>query len=252
MQKPLIYEQSNEIVILAEALKLKSFTNFSSIIDPQDSFEANLTKLLITELKRKHEGRNARLTKYAGFPFIKTKGTFVHNESTYPKFTKNDLIWAFSCDFIKEHQGVVAIGPTGHGKTHLSIAVGNEAISMGYRVLFKKADDLLMEMSAAKAKQNLLDLNAQLMKTDLLIIDELGFSSYDSDEESLLFKVISDRYEKKSTFITTTYPFSKWNSFIKKETMLPALIDRLIHHSKILNMDGPIDYRYTHALSRKS
>jgi len=145
----------------------------------------------------------------------------------------------------------VAIGPAGHGKTHTAIAVGYEAIKHGYSVRFKRAFDLVNEMSEAKSEKSLTRYIKTLNKCQLLILDEIGFLPFDSTASGLLFQIISARYETASTFYSTNYEFSKWPQFMDDEEMVKAIVSRIAHQAIILNMNGPHAWRLDHARSRK-
>jgi DNA replication protein DnaC len=132
----------------------------------------------------------------------------------------------------------VLIGNPGRGKTHIAIALGIKACLQGYRVLFKNASTLSTELTEARDNYQLGRLERQLAKTDLLILDELSYLSFNKFESDLLFKVISDRSERTSTIVTTNLPFSKWTDLFENTTMVAALVDRLTYRSHVLDMNG--------------
>ena len=136
------------------------------------------------------------------------------------------------------------------GKTHVALAVGYEAIKRGYSVRFKRAIDLVTEMSEAKSEKALTSYKNTLNRCKLLLLDEIGFLPYDSTATSFLFQIISARYETGSTFYTTNYPFSKWSKFIKETDVVLPLVSRIAHQSIVLNMNSPLTWRLEHARSR--
>lgn len=181
-----------------------------------------------------------RLAK-AAFPFEKTLDEFQMdrlNSSISPSFI-NELA---SCDFIKKHQNIIMIGPPGRGKTHISIALGMKACRAGFKVLFKNVAVLSTQLTEAQDPYKLEKLQKAIAKADLLILDELSYISFNRHQSELLFQVISDRSEKKSTIVTTNLPFSKWTDLFKNDTMVSALVDRLTFHSHVLDMNG-VSYR---------
>lgn len=131
------------------------------------------------------------------------------------------------------------IGNPGRGKTHISIAIGLKACLQGYRVLFKNAGTLATELTEARDAYQLGKIERQMEKTDLLILDELSYMSFNKYESELLFKVISERSERSSTIVTTNLPFSKWTELFENATMVSALVDRLTYKSHVLDMSGP-------------
>lgn len=181
-----------------------------------------------------------RLAK-AAFPFEKTLDEFQMdrlNSSIFPSFI-NELA---SCDFIKKRQNIIMIGPPGRGKTHLSIALGMKACRAGFKVLFKNAAVLSTQLTEAQYPYKLEKLQKAIARADLLILDELSYIRFNRHQSELLFQVISDRSEKKSTIVTTNLPFSKWTDLFENDTMVSALVDRLTFHSHVLDMNG-VSYR---------
>jgi DNA replication protein DnaC len=245
--------EENRIIALSQGLRLLSFSNYKESIKQNESFETNLLTLLQLENLRRSDRRLIQRLKASRFPVIKTIDTFEMDPTLLPHVNfdeiKNHLL---SCNFINMKEDVVALGPPGHGKTHLASAVGYEAVKRGYKVLFKQADTLVIEMNEAKTEKNLNSYIKKILKVDLLILDELGYLSYGRDEANLLFEIITSRYETGSTFFTTNREFDKWGDFIDDKDLVCAIVDRLGHHSIILNMNGPKGYRLLHARSRKS
>ena len=113
------------------------------------------------------------------------------------------------------------------------------------------ASDLVNEMSEAKNEKQLTDYIRVLNRCQLLIIDEVGYLNYDTNASSLLFQVVSTRYEKASTLYTTNLEFSKWAKFIGDELLASAIVDRIAHRAIILNMNGPKGWRLEHARSKQ-
>jgi len=144
-----------------------------------------------------------------------------------------------TCKFVENKRNIVAIGNSGTGKTHLLTAICIEAIIKGYTVKFKRASDLVTQMTEAASERRLSQYIKNVNTCDILLIDELGFLSFDAAGASLLFQIFAARYETKSTLVTSNLEFSKWVTFLgKDEQMTSALIGRLIDRSAILNMNG--------------
>lgn len=237
----MIDHREEQIKLLAKQLKLPTFANYMDILRQAKAdadFSDLLLDLLLAEASARQENQNRRRLKAAAFPYQKTLDDFDFsqlNESVSPVFIKE----LASCKFIDEHKNIVLIGNPGRGKTHISIAIGLKACLQGYRVLFKNAGTLSTELTEARDAYQLGRIERLLDKTDLLILDELSYMSFNKYESELLFKVISDRSERSSTIVTTNLPFSRWTELFENGTMVSALVDRLTFRSHVLDMSGP-------------
>ena len=237
----MIDQREEQIKLLAKQMKLPTFANYNDILrqaKPGADFSDLLLDLLMAETAARQENQTRRRLKAAAFPYQKTLDEFDFaqlNESVSPVFIQE----LASCKFIDEHKNIVMIGNPGRGKTHISIALGVKACLQGYRVLFKNAGSLSTELTEARDSYQLGRIERSLDKTDLLILDELSYMSFNKYESELLFKVISERSERASTIVTTNLPFSRWTELFESSTMVSALVDRLTFRSHVLDMSGP-------------
>lgn len=233
---------------LASALKLPILKRAPELVQKDLSFEENLTYIFGIELAERRLRSIARRTKTAGFPQLKTLDTF--DFTRLPKLNKESVIELATGHFIASNTNVVAYGNSGVGKSHLAIAIGVEAIQLGYTVRFRKVADLIQELKEAKVNHQLTNALKTWERTDLLLLDELGYLFLEQEDSSILFQLLSNRYETKSTFVTTNFEFSKWIDFLGDKAMAMALIDRFAHKTTFLNMNGP-SYRLEDGLSSK-
>jgi DNA replication protein DnaC len=152
--------------------------------------------------------------------------------------------------WIKSGANVILIGGPGGGKSHLASAIGLALIENGWRTLFTRTSDLVQKLQVARRELSLESAIAKLDKYDLLILDDLAYVSKDQAETSVLFELISARYERRSTLITANQPFGEWSRVFPDPAMTLAAVDRLVHHSTIfeINVDS---YRRRAALERK-
>ena len=237
------YIAGTKIVALAKALKFPAFADYQAYVKDSSSTEEVLYNLLAAEHAIKEENRYKYRMKNANFPVIKTLDTFVFNKKSLPELKKETVMELAACTFIEKKQNVVALGNSGTGKSHLSVALGMEAIAKGYTVKFYRASELVAQMTEAISERYLSKLIKKVNACNVLILDELGYLSFDTAGANLLFQIFAARYETKSTIVTSNLEFSKWVTFLGgDEHMTAALIGRLIHHSIILNMNGE-DYR---------
>ncbi len=142
-------------------------------------------------------------------------------------------------DFVRRGDNLLLFGLPGRGKTHVACAVGHELIQKGYKVLFVSTNLLVQRLLLAKRELTLEKLLISLDKYDLLILDDLGYVQQSRDEMEVLFTLLAERYERKSVCITSNLVFSQWDKIFKDPMTTAAAIDRIVHHSVILEMTGP-------------
>lgn len=160
-----------------------------------------------------------------------------------------DLSWLTQCRFIEAKQNLVLLGHPGTGKTHFATAIGLEACTRGYKVLFKRMAALVEELTSAFETGQLPRLKRRFESCDLLIIDEWGYLPTNVTGTRLLFELIADCYEQRSLILTTNMPIAEWNKIFSDERLLMAMIDRLAHHSYLVKHTGE-SYRLTHSLMK--
>ena len=210
--------------------------------------ERFLHKVLTAEVANREETRQARLLREAGFPVYKTlEGYDFASLKLPPQLTREDL---HNAAFVEDHRNLVLFGPVGTGKTHLATAIGVAACARGYRTRFFTAAELAVRLSEAFKAGTLERLLATILKADLLIIDEWGYVPVDRQGAQLLFRIVSDSYERRSLIMTTNLEFAKWGTIFTDDQMAAAMIDRVAHHGHIVIFEGE-SYRMKHALMRQ-
>jgi len=165
--------------------------------------------------------------------------SFATYDFDYPKTIDRELCHrAATLEFLKDKANIVFIGPSGVGKTHLSNAIGQLACLQGYRVKFIVAADLVNNLVAAQAKNLLARALSSWGSYDLLIIDELGYLSFDSRGADLLYQVFNRRYQRGSTIVTTNLPFKEWGKLFSNAAAASAIADRLVHRGLLIRITG--------------
>ncbi len=212
------------------------------------TFQEYLCSLLEQEVQSRDESRRKERMRRAQFPSSKTLDNFKFDE--IPALDKKAVLQLFRGSYLHDSENIVFIGPQGTGKTHLSIALGMQACSDGMHVKFHTAGQLLHQLIEARDEKQVLKVQQNLARFDLLILDELGMIDCKPDEAYLLFEVISARYEHSSTIITTNLEFKDWNSVFCTQQLTTALLDRLIHRCHIIQVNGE-SYRFKESVRRK-
>jgi DNA replication protein DnaC len=216
---------------------------------PFNDPEQYITALLKLELLEREANRINRRMKKANFRVLKTLDEFVWN----PRIElPGDLTQAYMEDlcFLAPKENLIFMGAVGTGKTHLATAIALKACQEGRDVRFFTAAELGNILLEKNAKGSLNNYLGSMKKTELIVIDEVGFVPLHKDAAELLFQVISDCYERKSLIITSNLEFSQWNTVFGDNRLTAALVDRLIHHSHIVIFSGE-SYRLTQSMNRQ-
>jgi DNA replication protein DnaC len=145
---------------------------------------------------------------------------------------------ALRLDFLATTRNVVLVAPQGLGKTMIAQNIAHQAVLAGHRVLFLTAAQLLLDLGGQDSARALARRLQYYSQQTLLVIDEIGYLSYDARAADLLFQVVSRRYEKKRLILTTNLPFSDWPTIFPNATTVTALIDRVVHHADIISLEG--------------
>jgi len=193
--------------------------------------------LRITELELLDRERRAteRRILQAKFPVVKTMDSF--DFLAIPSVNKTLVLELARCEFLARRENVL-LGNSGTGKTHIALALGLAACQRGHRVRFTTTAALVSELIEARDEKNLLRFQKQIASYELLIVDELGFVPLSKTGAELLFEMLSQRYERGSTMVTSNLPFQEWTEVLGSERLTGALLDRLTHHVHILEMNG--------------
>lgn len=200
------------------------------------SFLDFLDHLTRYELESKQRKRTSMGIQIAHFPTTKTLADFDY--SFQPSVDKKLMTELATGRFIANGENVVLFGPPGVGKTHLAIGLGRAVIEAGYSALFISTTALIGALSKAESEGKLDDKLAFFTKPKLLIVDELGYLPFERRSAHLLFQLVSRRYEKGSLLITTNQSVSQWGQVFGDEVVAAAILDRLLHHSHVMVMQG--------------
>ncbi len=202
----------------------------------EPSYSDFLARLLREEYQCKQERSMQYRIKKAKIPELWSLETFPFEKQ--PAVRPATIRQLAELDFIPQAHNVVFLGPTGVGKTGLASAILLKALENGYRGLFFKAQDLFDEMFASLADRSSRKLVNRLAKVDILLIDELGYLNLDPAQTNIFFKLMEERYGRKSTIITTNLEYDDWYGFLGNKAMVAALLDRLRHRCHTIRIDG--------------
>ncbi len=235
-------EKANAVLpLMLKQLRLPAFTSIWRDIAEQSDREGwgsspFLATLCEHELQARNTRRMSTRLRESCLDKGKTLSTF---EFSHTPKVKKPHIEALSTGemWIKQGANLLIFGPSGVGKSHLANAIGIELVTHGSRVLFTRTTLLVQKLQSAKQSFTLPSVLKKLDKYDCLILDDFGYVHRDSHETSVLFELISERYERKSIIITCNQPFDEWDKIFEDKIMAVAAIDRLVHNATILEIN---------------
>jgi len=199
------------------------------------SYLSFLDDLLEEEVAQKEQRRIETALKISGLPFIKSIDEF--DFTFQPKLDRQKVMSLFDLTFIRQNGNIIFLGPPGVGKTHLAVSLALKACQSGITIYFTNMEDLIKKLrkdhEAGRPGKG-----RSYYKSSLVIVDEVGYTPVNREECNLFFRFIANRYEKASTVITSNKAFSDWTELFHDPVIVTAILDRLLHHSTVINIRG--------------
>lgn len=212
------------------------------------SYEEYLLELTLRERETRRNNRIQRYLKQSCLPVEKSMPGF--DLKRLPRKVGLQVKTLLDGTFLARKENVLAFGNPGSGKTHLVCAVAQELIRKGYRIYFNSCSLLVQELLSAKRELQLSRMLKKLAKFDAVVIDDIGYVQQNRREMEVLFTLLAERYERGSVMITSNLPFSQWENIFKDPVTTAAAIDRMVHHSIIIELNLP-SYRMEEAKTKK-
>ena len=213
-------------------------------------YEEFLDELLEKEINQRKENGIKKRIRYAKFPIKKYLEDFdrkLYNPEFIKEFEELDTL-----DFIEKKENIILVGTPGAGKTHYAIGLGIKACMDGKSVLFISVPNLIIELKEAMSRSQLTAYKRKFEKFDLVILDELGYVSFDKEGCEILFNLLSNRNDKGSIIITTNLTFDRWEEIFKDAMLTGAMVDRLAYKAHILDLSRNVSHRYEETVSWKN
>lgn len=203
--------------------------------DQGKSYLTFLDDLLEEEVAQKEQRRIETTLKISGLPFI--KGIDEFDFTFQPKLDRQKVMSLFDLTFIRQNGNIIFLGPPGVGKTHLAVSLALKACQAGISIYFTNMEDLIKKLrkdyEAGRPGKG-----RGYYKSSLVIVDEVGYTPVNREECNLFFRFVANRYEKASTIITSNKAFSDWTELFHDPVIVTAILDRLLHHSTVINIRG--------------
>ena len=230
---------------IAQLLKTLRLGRIAEILDEElaladksdSSYQELLARLLRAQWHRTQETALAWRIERARLPDEWTLESFPWKRQ--PGISQKQIRGFAELDFIAKAENIVFVGPTGVGKTGLASGLLLKALQNGHRGLFIRAQDLFDEMYSSLADRSSRKLLDRLARVDLLVIDEMGYLNLKPEQTNIFFKLMEERYRRRSTIITTNLDYDEWHNFLGNKGLVEALLSRLRHQCQTIRIDGP-------------
>jgi DNA replication protein DnaC len=197
--------------------------------------EEVLRSLLQAEIAARDAANRRIRLKQAGFPVLKSLEAFKVTESSIPRPT---FEYIASLEWVRAKENLLLIGPAGTGKSHTLVGCGVRAVEHGMKVRYLVAADLIETLYRGLADNTVGKVISQLLRNELILIDELGFAPLDDTGSQLLFRFVAAAYERRSLGVASHWPFEEWGHFLPVQTTAVSLLDRLLHHAVVVVTSG--------------
>lgn len=194
-----------------------------------------ITHLVDSEWDERYNRKLERTVKEARFRY---KASIEQISFDDNRVDKNQILRLADCSFIKRVENIIITGSTGIGKSFLASAIGHQACSLGYKVLYQHSTKLFARLKIAKADGSYLKELSKIEKQHLLLIDDFGIQPLDAQSRSALMEIIEDRHGKSSVIVTSQVPVNQWHDIIGEQTIADAILDRIVHDAHRINMKG--------------
>ena len=211
-------------------------TSLENTLKEQMTQDQFIFHLVGSEWDNRRNRAIERATKQANFRY---NASLAEVDYTFERgLDRNQVERLAALEFLRESKDLFITGPTGTGKSYLATALGNKACQDGFRVFYASTAKLISQLKIAKAKGTILTDLKRIERADLLILDDFGMQTFDSQGSGIMMDIIEDRHQRRSTMITSQVPVKNWHGIIGEKTVADAILDRLVHHSLRVELFG--------------